>query len=59
MSNKYFKFNNNEDQKDNNMKEYDKNLKIIRKNVKKNIIKKTIKNNNFSPFMKFIYKIGI
>lgn len=59
MSNRYFKFNNHDEEKDKNMKERDKSLKIIRENVKKNIIKKTIKNNNFSPFMKFIYKIGI
>lgn len=56
MSGKYYKFTNDDKKKEEKRKQI---LKKIRKDFRRNIIKKTIQENNFSPFMKLVYMMSI
>tara|TARA_B100000900_G_C20451494_1_gene663336 strand:- start:763 stop:942 length:180 start_codon:yes stop_codon:yes gene_type:complete len=58
MSEKYFKLSNSKEEE---KKDKERKLAVqkIKKITRKTIIKKTIKNNNFSPLMKIVYKLSI
>ena len=58
MSEKYFKLSNSKEEEKND-KERKLAVQKIKKITRKTIIKKTIKNNNFSPLMKIVYKLSI
>ena len=56
---KYFKMKNDNEDKNSQLKKEKKALVKIQKQVQKTIIKKNIKNTNFSPFMKAFYKLAL